>query len=270
MPTNRRLCCIRQHLGGGGSGTAAAAPAARVTSAPPVSAGPAAGHVLFGGPLTRAVMIELLFMEAGIPVDVRKVNMGQQEHQSAEYKALTGSATGLIPTLVTPDGEALYETPAIMLHLADRHQLTELAPGVDDPDRGRFLSALFFIAGELHPHMKRHWYPSRYVLREEDEAAMAEQARQAAFERVQDIESRIEENGGPYQLGTRFSLLDICLAFFCLPGNGGAVGVNGLLEGSCPRVLECVRLVLARPRLKERFEHYMYRERAEFNAMQQQ
>ena len=157
-------------------------------------------------------MIELLSMEAGIPVDVRKVNMGQQEHQSTEYKALTGSATGLIPTLVTPEGDALYETPAIMLHLADRHQLTELAPGVDDPDCGR-LSAPCFSRGTFCARRMTQRWPSR-------------PARPPSSACRTDIESRIEESGGPYQLGTHFSLLDIYLAFFCLPGNGGAVGVK--------------------------------------------
>ena len=227
------------------------------------------GYVLYGGPLTRAIMVELVFIEAGIPFEKINVKMGQhQEHQTSEYKALTGTNAGLIPVVLTPDSHALYETPAIMLYLAEQHQLTDLAPSVGDPDRGPFLSALFFIAGELHPHTKRHWYPSRYVLREADEANMAAQAQAAAFERVQVIEQRIEQSGGPYQLGERFSLVDICLTFFCLPSTGGADGVHELVKESCPRVLELMRLVRARPKIASRWEHLTNNERAEFNAAQ--
>jgi glutathione S-transferase len=55
----------------------------------------------------------------------------------------------LVPVLITPDGDALYEVAALMVYLADRHQLTELAPAVTDPRRGVFLSTVFYIAGDI-------------------------------------------------------------------------------------------------------------------------
>jgi glutathione S-transferase len=211
-------------------------------------------------------LVEQVFLEADMPFKKIDVAMGKQEHLTSGYQALTGTNAGLIPTLLTPSGQALYETPAIMLYLAEQHNLTELAPSVGDPLRGLFLSALFYIAGELHPHMKRHWYPSRYVAREEDAEAMAAHAQLAAFERVQTIEKRIEMSGGPYQLGPRFTLADIYLTFFCLPSTGGAEGLHELVQNNCPRVFELVRKVRARPKLLARWQHLLTKERAEFNA----
>ena len=43
---------------------------------------------------------------------------------------------GHIPVLITPEGDALYEVAALMVYLADRHQLSNLAPAVSDPLRG--------------------------------------------------------------------------------------------------------------------------------------
>ena len=114
-----------------------------------------AGYVLYGGPLTRAAVVEMMMLEAGLPFELRKLNIPRGDHLTPEYKAL--NPAGLIPTLLTPDGDALYETPAIILHLAEQHGIRELAPGLAEPERGAFLSALFFIAGELHPHLKRLW-----------------------------------------------------------------------------------------------------------------
>eukprot|EP01043_Picozoa_sp_COSAG02_P042046 COSAG02_NODE_3539_length_6589_cov_3.693066_7_plen_164_part_01 len=140
--------------------------------------------------MTRALMVQLVFLEAGdhIHFEQRPLDMRTGEHESEGYRALNPS--GLIPTLLTPSGQALYETPAIMLYLAEQHDLTELAPSVGDPLRGLFLSALFYIAGELHPHCKRMLYPSRYSLNERDWPHVVQQARLAAFERIQTIETR--------------------------------------------------------------------------------
>ena len=113
-----------------------------------------------------------------------------------------------MPALVTPEGETLYETPAISLYLAERHGLTHLAPAVGDPDRGLFLSGFFSLAGDLEPILKRNFYPHRYVMRDEDTAAMKERARQESLERLQVMEGRLQGKG-PYHLGSRFSLVDL-------------------------------------------------------------
>lgn len=54
---------------------------------------------------------------------------------------------GLVPALETPDG-VIFETAAILLWLADRHG--GMAPAVDDPARGAFLSWYVFANNSLH------------------------------------------------------------------------------------------------------------------------
>ena len=66
---------------------------------------------------------------------------------------------GLVPVLITLEGDALYEVAALMVYLADRHQLTELAPAVTDPQRCLFLSAVFHIASDIQSEMKRFHFP---------------------------------------------------------------------------------------------------------------
>ena len=138
-----------------------------------------------------------------------------------------------------------------MLHLVDTHRLVELAPlHGEEPDRGLFLSSLFFLAGELHPHIKRYWYPFRYALREADVGPMWDHARLAAFERLKVVEKRTDASKGPYYLGKRFSLLDLVLTYFVM----GLDGYEELLSDTCPLVLTCMRLVQGRPKLTARFE----------------
>jgi glutathione S-transferase len=86
--------------------------------------------------------------------------------------------------LITPEGEALHEAAALIVYLADRHQLTELAPGMTDPLRGVFLSAVFHIASDIQPEMKRFHFPHRFSLRREDNAGIQDLAKALVLSRL--------------------------------------------------------------------------------------
>jgi glutathione S-transferase len=100
-----------------------------------------------------------------------------------------------------------------MVYLADRHQLTELAPAVTDPQRGLFLSAVFHIAGDIQAEMKRFHFPHRFSLRTEDNVGTRELAKTLVLSRLDVINRRLAKNG-PYILGDRFSLADVYLCFW--------------------------------------------------------
>ena len=201
-------------------------------------------YILYGGPFTRAVIVEMAMAEGGIANEVRVVDLVKQEHCSPEFLAV--NPAGRVPALITPDGAVLYETHAINLYLAERHGLTELAPRADEPEWGLFLSGLFYLANELEPNLKRYFYPHRYALRPEDAPAMQRHALDHALERLGVIDQRLNK-AGPYHLGERFSLVDLALAFWAV-----------FLEhadalGSYPAIRNCVKLVMDRPKLQPRF-----------------
>lgn len=54
---------------------------------------------------------------------------------------------------MTPAGEVLHENAAVISR--------ELAPAVHDPQRGVFVSKLFFDANDIQPAMKRCFGPAR-------------------------------------------------------------------------------------------------------------
>ena len=63
----------------------------------------------------------------------RKANF----HKSPEYIKLNPS--GRIPTLIY-DGQALFESPAICIHLCESHPQHQLMPEIGDPLRPQFSS----------------------------------------------------------------------------------------------------------------------------------
>jgi glutathione S-transferase len=168
-------------------------------------------YVLYGGDFTRAPLVQWVLEEGRIEYELRKIDISRGEHRDVEFLKI--NPAGLVPVLITPDGDALYEVAALMIYLADRHQLTELAPALADPSRGLFLSAICYIAGEIQPEMKRFHYPDRFSLRREDDAGIQDLARTTVLSRLEPMNIRLSE-GGPYVLGGRFSLADFYLSFW--------------------------------------------------------
>ena len=118
-------------------------------------------YTLYGGKFTRAIINEMVMAEGDIEFEVITVDTGAKEQVSPEFLKL--NPAGWVPVLVTPEGDNLYETPAISLYLAERHGLTHLVPTIEDSDRGLFLSAYFYITDELEPALKRYFFPHRYA-----------------------------------------------------------------------------------------------------------
>ena len=201
-------------------------------------------YILYGGPLTRAYIVEMVMLEGGLDYELHEVDILNQEHRSPAFLAV--NPAGWVPALVTPEGETIYETPAINLYLCERHGLEILAPSVDDPSRGRFLSGYFYLGGELEPAMKRYFYPHRYAGREEDVAMAKQLALETICDRLSVIDGQLS-GLGPYHLGERFSLTDLVLAYW--------VSVLDFeeLPDRYPAVKACVDLVTSRPKLRDRF-----------------
>ena len=168
-------------------------------------------YVLYGGKFTRTLLVQMVLDEGEIRYELREVNIMEREHQGAGFRAI--NPAGFVPAIITPEGDVLHETPAIMLYLAERYGLNDLAPVITDKDRGKFLSDFFFIADDIQPEMKRIFYPHRYSPREADIEIVKARAKEIVFERFSIIEKRIAEKG-PFHLGERFSLADLYLCFW--------------------------------------------------------
>jgi len=189
-------------------------------------------------------MVEMVMAEGDIDYELQRIDIFQDQHQSPEFLEI--NPLGWIPALITPEGAALYETHAINLYLAEKHQLTQIAPRVDDPERGYFLSGLFSISGDLEPTLKRYFYPHRYAVREEDRLTIKERVLEEILHYIEVIDQRLSQNG-PYHLGERFSLVDLALTYWCT-----YFEPTGILD-PCSSIRRCMELVMERPTLQPHF-----------------
>ena len=199
-------------------------------------------YILYGGRFTRAVGPQMVLEEGGLEYELREVDIFAGEHRTPAFLAV--NPAGYVPALITPEGEALHEAAAIMLYLADRHRLDDLAPPPGGPERGPFYSKLFFLTNDVQPAMKRYYYPHRYAADDADTPRVKARALETARERWAVVDGHLAQHG-PYHLGDRFSLVDFYMAMWAAFGFKPC----GDLKAEFPAVRRCYDLVAARPKV---------------------
>lgn len=105
---------------------------------------------LYFNPQSRAVIAKWMLDECSADYDIASVDLDQREQKSP--RVLEVNPSGKLPALV--DGEAkLFENAAICLYLADKFPQANLAPALDAPERGRYLSLMVYSTSQLEPAM---------------------------------------------------------------------------------------------------------------------
>jgi glutathione S-transferase len=123
---------------------------------------------LHHAPDFASTIVRLALEELELPHTIALADIDGGALASPEYRKV--NPVGLIPALETDDGP-MFETGAILLWLVDR--TGRLGPGPKDPDRGAFLSWLFFTSNALHQAALAMFYPHRPAGEANTDAARA-------------------------------------------------------------------------------------------------
>jgi glutathione S-transferase len=113
-------------------------------------------YILHHTPDSAALIVRLVLEELGLPYQIAPIDRAGGALDSPAYRKL--HPLGKIPALQTPD-VTLFETAAILLHLSEISG--KLAPAPNTPERGPFLTWLFFTSSNLHPVLMNYYYPER-------------------------------------------------------------------------------------------------------------
>ena len=123
---------------------------------------------LHHAPDFASTIVRFALEELELPHTLAIVDIEGGALASPEYRQV--NPVGLIPALETDHGP-MFETAAILLWLVD--QTGRLGPGPKDPDRGAFLSWLFFTSNALHQAALAMFYPHRPAGEANTDAARA-------------------------------------------------------------------------------------------------
>lgn len=104
---------------------------------------------LYIAPGACSLSPHIVATEAGIAVEVEKVNLAEHKTQSGQ-DYMTVNPKGYVPALRLDDGSVLTEGPAIVQYLADQKPGSGLIPAAGSIERYRVQEWLNFIGTELH------------------------------------------------------------------------------------------------------------------------
>lgn len=167
-------------------------------------------YILYGSPDSANLVIRMLLHELGQPFESVWLDRSRQEHKQADYLAM--NPQGLIPVLLD-NGQPIFETAAIALHLCDSHGL--LAPQ-SGTDRTRFLQWLFYLSNTPHADLRIRFHCDDYIDGDAECAALRAGIGRRVVQHLQLIETELASNdSGPWFLGESLSALDIYLAALC-------------------------------------------------------
>ncbi len=114
-------------------------------------------YVLHYFPDTASLAVRMVLAELNVPHQALLIDRAAGALSGDAYLRL--HPLGKIPAMQTPDGP-MFETAAMLLHLCDAHP-GPMVPAPDAPERGAFLSWLFFTSTNIHPTLLHLFYPDR-------------------------------------------------------------------------------------------------------------
>jgi glutathione S-transferase len=165
-------------------------------------------YQLYGEDGSGSGIVEMALVQIGAPYQLHQVSLGAEQQRGRAYASLNPQRK--LPTLVTPAGEVLTESAAIVLVLDERHPEAGLFPARGRPERAQALRWLLFMAAEMYPLIEIIDYPDRFAPEPTAAPALREVARRFWRERFLLVEGAI--SGTPWLLPSGFCCTDVYLA----------------------------------------------------------
>jgi GST-like protein len=198
-------------------------------------------YTIYGALGSGSVPVEATLTLMGHPYGV--IEAPTWEGEAEQAKVAVVNPLRQIPALVTPAGETITESAAILIWLADNHPDAGLAPALDSPLRAQFLRWMIFVPASIYSLFWVRDEPSR-LGGPDPEVQAAIKA--ATAERILDCWRMMESQLSPgrYLLGDQMTVLDLYVAVI---SRWGPRRVR--FYEVAPRMTQVVKRVDADPRL---------------------
>jgi len=161
---------------------------------------------IYGIPASRAIRPLWAAEELGLTYENIPLHYASPEVKSAPYLKL--NPNGLVPT-IEDDGLVLFESLAITLHLAQKHEAGGLWPASQDA-RAQALQWTLWAATAVEPLTTQWTQHSRMLPPERRRPELVDEALQALSQRFAVLDGHLA--GRDYLLGADFTVADLNLA----------------------------------------------------------
>jgi GST-like protein len=133
-----------------------------------------ARYTLYTGRRSGAACVEVLMGALGLDVELRDAAPWTEPVGAFHEQLKTVNPLAQLPTLVTPGGEVLTESVAILWTLLERHP-SDWVPAMSTRDRAACLRWMQFAASTIYTAVGIADYPERWTVATDDAARTAVQ-----------------------------------------------------------------------------------------------
>ncbi|HEV7612595.1 MAG TPA: glutathione S-transferase family protein [Steroidobacteraceae bacterium] len=162
------------------------------------------GYKLYGRPGSGSLAVQIALEEIGAPFE--RIWVGSEASDVARFRAT--NPTGRVPALMLPDGTVMFESAAILIHLALCYPKSGLAPQPGTSRHAAFLQWMVFLSANLYEAVLRIYYSTRFSTRGD---ADAQAIREQGTTDYGACLALVSERLGPYVLGGSYSIADVYL-----------------------------------------------------------
>ncbi len=163
-------------------------------------------YQLYYYPNTASLAPHFLLYQMGLDYDLLLVDKRAQAHKSEDYLKL--NPAGRIPTLID-DGQAIFESPAICIHLCEQHPEHALIPALGARERPQFFQWLAYLNNTLQTEILVRYYPQRHTTQEGAIPSVIEAQNRLITDILDVIDRQLE--GHEYLLGDNLTACDFFL-----------------------------------------------------------
>jgi GST-like protein len=164
-------------------------------------------HLLLGCKGCGSAVVECALALGDVHYDYEEVDYSAAS--TTRDRLLSFNPLGQVPVLITPAGQVLTESAAILHYLDGLAPRSSLIPAPGSPVRANFYRWLFFLVAAVYPTFTYGDDPHKWV---RDDAA-AKQLRDSTDRHRQTLWRQVENAiVGPWFLGESVSALDLYLA----------------------------------------------------------
>jgi glutathione S-transferase len=193
-------------------------------------------YKLYGRPGSGSLAVQVALEEAGAAYE--RIWVGHEAAEVARFRGI--NPTGRVPALVLPDGSVMFESAAMLIHVALAHPAAALAPSAGSAGHAKFLQWMVFLSANVYEAALRMYYSARYSARGE---ADAEAIREQGTEDFRGHLALISQGLAPYVLGSEYSIADTYLYMLA----SWHPGEKSELYSRAPQLQAHSRQIAARP-----------------------
>jgi GST-like protein len=193
-------------------------------------------YKLYGRRGSGSLAVQVALEEVGARYE--RIWVGREASDVARFRVI--NPTGRVPALALPDGTVMFESAAMLIHLASSHPQSLLAPQPGTSRHALFLQWMVFLSANVYESALRMYYSDRYSSRGE---ADAEAIRKKGTEDFCSHLALISQGLGPHVLGADYSIADVYLYMLA----SWYSGERSELYARVPKLGKHAQLLSARP-----------------------